>query len=204
MSLFNHKRMTGQTSETKAHLLLGAGILVKDYNPATDTYETARTSQKILGATSGGSTFTATKNGHHLSIDGVPENTAGNWILDNWASTLQTTVQEITAENLKMSLAAAKLDTSDSTAGKDYTVIAPKAVLEDEDYIDSLSYIGRISGSEKPVIITIFHAFNTADLSLNPKDGEEGSLALTLTAHYSLDDPDTPPFKIYYPKISEE
>lgn len=204
MSLFNHKRMTGQTSETKAHLLLGAGILAKDYNPATDTYETARTSQKILGATSGGSIFTATKNGHYLSIDGVPENTAGNWILDNWASTLQTTVQEITAENLKMSLAAAKLDTSDSTAGKDYTVIAPKAVLEDEDYIDSLSYIGRISGSEKPVIITIFHAFNTADLSLNPKDGEEGSLALTMTAHYSLDDPDTPPFKIYYPKISEE
>lgn len=204
MSLFNHKRMTGQTSETKAHLLLGAGVLVKDYNPATDTYEAARTGKKILGATSGGSTFTATKNGHHLSIDGVPENTAGNWILDNWASTLQTTVQEITAENLKMSLAAAKLDTSDSTAGKDYTVIAPKAVLEDEDYIDSLSYIGRISGSEKPVIITIFHAFNTADLSLNPKDGEEGSLALTLTAHYSLDDPDTPPFKIYYPKISEE
>lgn len=204
MSIFNHKRMTGQTSETKAHLLLGAGILVKDYNPATDTYETARTGKKILGATSGGSTFTATKNGHYLSIDGVPENTKGNWILDNWASTLQTTVQEITAENLKMSLAAAKLDTSDSTAGKDYTVIAPKDVLDDEDYIDSLSYIGRISGSEKPVIITIFNAFNTADLSLSPKDGEEGTLALTLTAHYSPDDPDTEPFKIYYPKISEE
>ena len=204
MSIFNHKRMTGQTSETKAHLLLGAGILVKDYDPATDTYETARSSKKILGATSGGSTFTATKNGHYLSIDGVPENTAGNWILDNWASTLQTTVQEITAENLKMSLAAAKLDTSDSTSGKDYTVIAPKDALEDEDYIGSLSYIGRISGSEKPVIVTIFNAFNTADLSLNPKDGEEGSLALTLTAHYGPDDPDTPPFKIYYPKISEE
>ena len=134
----------------------------------------------------------------------MPENTKGNWILDNWASTLQTTVQEITAENLKMSLAAAKLDASDSTAGKDYIVIAPKDVLDDEDYIDSLSYIGRISGSEKPVIITIFNAFNTADLSLNPKDGEEGTLALTLTAHYSPDDPDTEPFKIYYPKISEE
>lgn len=204
MSLFNHKRMTGQTSETKAHLLLGAGVLVKDYNPATDTYETARTDKKILGATSGGSTFTATKNGHYLSIDGVPENTKGNWILDSWASTLQTTLQEITAENLKMSLAAAKLDSSDSTAGKDYTAITPKDVLEDDDYIGSLSYIGRISGSEKPVIITIFNAFNTADLSLNPKDGEEGTLAMTLTAHYSPDDPDTEPFKIYYPKISEE
>lgn len=204
MSLFNHKRMTGQTSETKAHLLLGAGIMVKDYDPSKDTYETAKAAKKILGATSGGGTFTATKNGHYLDIDGVAENTKGNWILDNWAASLQTTLKEITAENLKLSLAAAKLTTGESTAGDGYTVVSPKAVLEDEDYIGSLSYIGRISGSEKPVVITIFNAFNTADLSLNPKDGEEGSLALTLTAHYGLDDPDTQPFKIYYPKISEE
>lgn len=203
MSLFNHKRMTGQTSETKAHLLLGAGILVKDYDPSKDTYETAKTAKKILGATSGGSTFTATKNGHYLDIDGVAENTKGNWILDSWAANLQTTVKEIMAENLQLSLAAAKLSAGDSTAGQGYTTITPKAVLEDGDYIGSLSYIGRISGSEKPVVITIFNAFNTADLSVNPKDGEEGALALTLTAHYSLEDPDTPPFKIYYPTISE-
>lgn len=199
MSIFNHKRMNGQTAETKAHLLLGSCILVKDYNPATDSYETARSGKKILGATTGGSTFTATKNGHYLSIDGVPEKTKGNYILDSWDASIQTTVQEVTAENLRLALAAASVSSSDG-----YSEITPKAVLEDEDYLDSISLIGRISGSNKPVIITIFNAFSTGDLSLNPKDGEEGSFSLTLTAHYSLEDPDTQPFKIYYPAVEEE
>lgn len=203
MSIFNHKRMHGQTSETKAHLLLGSCVLVKDYNPATDTYETAKTSNKIIGATTGGSTFTATKNGHYLSIDGVPEKTKGNYILDSWDASIQTTVQEITAENIKMTLAAASVGKDESSSGKGYSVITPKSVLDDADYIDSISLIGRISGSEKPVVVTIFNAFSTGDFSLNPKDGEEGSFALTLTAHYSLDDPDTQPFKIYFPDTSE-
>ena len=200
MSIFNHKRMTGQTSETKAHLLLGSCVLAKDYNPATDTYETAQS--KIIGATNGGSTFTATKNGHYLSIDGVPEKTKGNYILDSWDASVQTTVQELTADGIKMALAAASASKGEDSSGKGYSaVITPKSVLDDADYIDSISLIGRISGSEKPVIITIFNAFNTGDFSLNPKDGEEGSFALTLTAHYSLDNLDAQPFKIYFPEV---
>ena len=54
------------------------------------------------------------------------------------------------------------------------------------------------------MIITIFNALNTADLSIAPKEGEEGSLSLTLTAHYDPEDLDKPPFRIFYPKLSEE
>lgn len=204
MALFNHKRMTGQTPETRQRLLLGPGILAKDYDPATDTYETARTGKKLLGATNGGSTFTATRNGHYLSVDGTPEKTRGNWILDSWDASIQTSVMEITAANLKASLAAATLTSAGDQAAEGYTAVTPKDVLEDEDYLGSISYIGRISGSNQPVIITIFNALNTADLSIAPKDGEEGSLSLTLTAHYDPEDLDKPPFRIFYPKLSEE
>lgn len=197
MALFNHKRMTGQTSETKEKLLLGAGIYVKGFDPKTDTYDTIRKSKKCVGATTGGGTFTASKVGHYLQIDGVPENTKSNWILDYWTAKMQATLQEVTAENFQLALAAAKLGTEAEVTG--YTVIQPKGELDDEDYIDSLSFIGRLSGSEKPVIITIFNAFNTGDLSINPQDGKEGTLALDLDAHYSADDLKTPPFKIYYP-----
>lgn len=78
MALFNHKRMTGQTTKTKEKLLLGAGIYVKGLDPKTDTYESIRKGNKCVGATTGGGTFTASKVGHYLQIDGAPENTKGN------------------------------------------------------------------------------------------------------------------------------
>ncbi|WP_444210457.1 hypothetical protein [Dialister succinatiphilus] len=198
--MFNQKRITGQTSETKEHLLLGAGVFAVGYEPGKDTLDSLKTSKKLIGATTGGGTFTATKNGHYLQIDGVPENTKGNYILDSWATTLQITLQETTVDSIKMGLAAAKLDTTTTTG---YTTIIPKNGMEDEDYINSVSFIGRLSGSNDPVVITVFNAFNNANLSLNPKDGQESSIQVTLAGHYTPDDPETPPFKIYYPTLSE-
>ena len=130
MALFNHKRMTGQTTQTKDRLQLGAGIFVRDFNPATDTYENIRKDPtKLLGATTGGGTFTGSKVGHWLQIDGTPENTKGNWILDYWKASLQTTMQEITPEILQMGMAAATI-TAGTEDLKDYKVITPKDSLD--------------------------------------------------------------------------
>lgn len=198
--MFNQKRITGQTSETKERLLLGAGVFAKGYVPGTDTLDSLKTNNKLLGATTGGGTFTATKNGHYLQIDGMPENTKGNYILDSWGTTLEMTLQETTVDTLKFALTAA---TTDDTTTKGYTTIIPKNGMEDEDYEDSVSFIGRLSGSNDPVVITIFNAIATSDLSINPQDGKETSIQVTLTGHYDPDDPETPPFKIYYPKKAE-
>lgn len=198
--MFNQKRITGQTSETKERLLLGAGVFAKGYVPGTDTLESLKTNDKLLGATTGGGTFTATKNGHYLQIDGMPENTKGNYILDSWGTTLEMTLQETTVETLKFALTAAA---TDDTTTKGYTTIIPKNGMEDEDYEDSVSFVGRLSGSNDPVVITIFNAIATSDLKINPQDGKESSIQVTLTGHYDPDDPETPPFKIYYPKKAE-
>lgn len=198
--MFNQKRITGQTSETKERLLLGAGVFAKGYVPGTDTLDSLKTNNKLLGATTGGGTFTATKNGHYLQIDGMPENTKGNYILDSWGTTLEMTLQETTVETLKFALTAAA---TDDTTTKGYTTIIPKNGMEDEDYEDSVSFVGRLSGSNDPVVITIFNAIATSDLRINPQDGKETSIQVTLTGHYDPDDPETPPFKIYYPKKAE-
>lgn len=198
--MFNQKRITGQTSETKERLLLGAGVFAKGYVPGTDTLDSLKTNNKLLGATTGGGTFTATKNGHYLQIDGMPENTKGNYILDSWGTTLEMTLQETTVETLKFALTAAA---TDDTTTKGYTTIIPKNGMEDEDYEDSVSFVGRLSGSNDPVVITIFNAIATSDLKINPQDGKESSIQVTLTGHYDPDDPETPPFKIYYPKKAE-
>lgn len=198
--MFNQKRITGQTSETKERLLLGAGIFAKGYVPGTDTLDSIKKSNKLLGATTGGGTFTATKNGHYLQIDGMPENTKGNYILDSWGTTLEITLQETTVETLKFALTAASTDT---TTTEGYTTIIPKNGMEDEDYESSVSFVGRLSGSNDPVVITIFNAIATSDLRLNPQDGKESTIQVTLTGHYDPEDPETPPFKIFYPKKAE-
>lgn len=202
MSIFNHKRMTGQTEKTIDRLQLGAGIFVKDYKPGTDTYESVRTGDKLLGATTGGGTFTASKVGHYLQIDGVPENTKGNWILDYWKASLQTTMQELTPEILSTAMAAATITTGSSDLAN-YKVITPKDHLDDADYIDSLSFVGTLSGSTLPIVITIFNAFNTGDLSINPQDAKESTVALSLDANYDADELDKAPYVIYYPTKAE-
>lgn len=198
--MFNQKRITGQTSLTKERLLLGAGVYAKGYVPGTDKLDSLKESGKLLGATTGGGTFTAIKNGHYLQIDGMPEKTKGNFILESWDVTLDVTLQETTVDTLKLALTAAS---TDNTAIEGYTTISPKNGMEDEDYEDSVSVICRLSGSNDPVVITIFNAISTSDFTINPQDGKEAAIKVTLTGHYDPDDPETPPFKIYYPKKAE-
>ena len=72
--------------------------------------------------------------------------------------------------------------------------------LEVSDYIDNITWVGTLSGSNKPVIIQIFNALNTEGLKFSTTDKAEATISLTFYAHYTQDDLDTPPFKIYYPK----
>lgn len=56
------------------------------------------------------------------------------------------------------------------------------------------------SAAKKPIIIQIFNAFNTNDLSIQPKDNDEASVQVIFTGHYDPNDLETPPYKIYWPK----
>ena len=38
-------------------------------------------------------------------------------------------------------------------AKKDYYVIKGKEYIDDEDYTENITYVGTISGSDKPVIV---------------------------------------------------
>ena len=92
MSIFNTKRMSALTEKTVEHFVLGAGVFAKNFTPGTDSFESAKTAGKLLGATTGGGEFKAAKVGHYSQVDGAPEHTKGLYILDYWAATMQATV----------------------------------------------------------------------------------------------------------------
>lgn len=122
----------------------------------------------------------------------------GLYILDYWTTTMQATVKELTADTIAAAMTAAKKTTEENVAG--YDVIVPKSAIELDDYTENVTYIGRLVGSEKPIIIQIFNAFNTNDLSIQPKDNDEASVQVIFTGHYDPNDLETPPYKIYWPK----
>ena len=64
-----------------------------------------------------------------------------------------------------------------------------------------MAWVGRISGSDKPAIIVFKNVLSNSGLSFSPADNAEGVLPVTFMAHYDAEELDTPPVKMYIPKV---
>lgn len=194
---------TGLSADSAKHLQLDAGAFLKNYDVKTDTWETAKAT-KLIGATSGGGSFAAIPTVRRIEVDGVKSAVKGFEAIDEWQVTLTANVKEITSDVLKMALATGSVTDAKSptsAASNNYEKIVAAAELSDENYIDNITWVGRISGSNLPVIIVVKNALCTNGLTLTTSDKSEGVVALTITGHADASNVDEPPFEIYYPKI---
>lgn len=192
------KNYSGFTEDTAESLLLDAGAFFVNYNMGTDTYESARESGKLLGATRGGGEFKASMTARQIEVDGVKGRAKGLEVNDAWEVYLKATVLEVTKDTLKYALASATV--TSTTVDTSYEVIEGNPDILVTDYVDNITWVGKISGSQKPVIIQVFNALNTDGLSLSVADKGESTMAMTFYGHYDEDNLDNPPFKIWYPK----
>lgn len=193
MSIF-----TGLTANTRKHLQLDAGALYKNYDPATDTPSTA--TAKLIGATVGGSTFAAVPEVRQISVDGVKGPTKGFEAIDSWTVTLTATIKEVTVDVIKAALAAATSAATTSSPAS-YTKINIKD-LADSDYINNITWIGKLSGSSQPIMIVIKNALNLTGFTLQAQDKNEGGVPTVFTAHYDTADLESVPVDIYIPDVS--
>lgn len=191
------KKYSGFTTETAKSLLLNAGAYFKNFVVGTDDFDSAVTAGKLIGATKGGGEFSAVPEIRQIEVDGVAGRAKGLETIDSWDIYLKANVLEVKEATIQSGLAASSVDTSTNT---DYDIITASNNLEVSDYIDNITWVGTLSGSDKPVIIQIFNALNTEGLKFSTTDKAEATISLTFYAHYTQDDLDTPPFKIYYPK----
>lgn len=189
---------SGFTQTTPKHFQLDAGAFLKNYDVAKDTWDTAK-GTKLLGATEGGGSFSATPTIRNIAVDGVKGAAKGLEAIDEWVVTLTANVKEITAENIKLGLAAADTSTVENPAG--YTKITGRSEIKIEDYMDNVTWVGRLSGSGDPVIIVVKGALCLSGLTITFADKAEGKIPITVTGHYDPADLETPPFEIYYPKV---
>lgn len=191
------KVKSGFNTKTKDNLHTGAGAFFKNFYVGIDTYESAKVANKLLGATQGGGEFKAVATIRQIEVDGVAGKAQGLELIDSWEVSQTMNLLETTPESLKLALGAADID--DTTNGE-YYIISGRSEIKDEDYLDNLTYIGTITGSDIPVIIQVFNALSTDGLNIKTEDKKEAVLGITVYGHYTEDDLDTPPYRIYYPK----
>lgn len=188
---------SGYTAETPKSLLLDAGAFFKNFYVGTDTFTSAVTAGKLLGATQGGGNFSAIPTIRNIAIDGIKGSAKGLQGIDDWTVTLTANVKEVKKTTIETALATSTVDTSTNNK---YDIITADNEIALTDYIDNITWVGNLSGTNEPVIIQVYNALNTNGLTLNVADKAEAVLALTFTGHYTDTDLDSPPFAIYYPK----
>lgn len=183
-------KFTKVAADTFKKLQLNAGVLLNTFDPSVAKVDRAN----IIGATSGGVTFTATPtySDRGADIDNIPDNMMELKELDNWVATMSGTYVTIDVAQVKSLLGAA--DVTDDA-------VTPRNDLDISDFAD-VWWVGDYSDDNSEenggmMAIHIMNALSTGGFSVRSSDDGKGMFAFTYTAHYSLEDPDKVPFEIF-------
>lgn len=183
----NGTATTGFTANTPKNLIIDAGALYKNYGTETEA---------LIGATSGGNTFTVKANTRQTKVDGIKGSAKGLQFVTDTEITLATNLLEVTTDILTMVLSGA----ADKITDPDYDVITGKTTIADTDYLENIALVGKINGKQKPIIIILKNALNTDGLKWATKDDNDNVLAVTFTAFIDPLTPNVLPYEIRFPK----
>ena len=186
-------KFTQIPANTFKELQLNAGILTSNFAPTTGTVE----SNAMLGATSGGVSFTATPTYTDLGddIDNCPKNMMELKKLESWEVKMSGTFLTVNTAQAKSLVAAADI------GGSDTTKVTPRNDVALTDFND-IWWIGDYSDKNGAtnggyIAIHMMNALSTGGFQLQSSDKAKGQFAFEYTAHYSMDAADTVPFEIY-------
>ena len=189
--------------ETFDNLQLNVGLFLKNFKTTGDSATSAgalltsilaaiSAGEKLLGATRGGGTFTVSRESREPEVDGLRYRWKGGTFIDSADPQLSTTLVETTPENF-----ATAMGGTTSTSGNKTWVFMPTA-LTSSAYLDDLCWVGELADG-RLVMITLYNALNTADITFTFQDKGEGALAVEFHAcQESFDDYDYAPFEIVF------
>lgn len=183
-------------TDTFQKLQLNAGVLVEEFVPSTGVIT------GIIGATSGGVSFSATPSFSDWGddIDNAPKNTKELKRLDSWDVSMTGSFVTVDSTVAKSLVGAGDVETTSGIAK-----ITPRNDLESTDF-DDIWWVGDYSdvndtsannSSAGFVAIHMLNSLSTGGFSMQSSDRAKGTFAFTFTGHYSINAQDTVPFEIY-------
>ena len=191
-------KFTQVAADTFSKLQLNAGVLLSEFDPSTA--ELDRT--KIIGATGGGVSFTASTEYVDFGedIDNVPANTKELKKVDSVKATMSGTFKQADTTLAKKLIGAADID---ATTGK----VTPRVDLLDDDFSDiwwvgdysDVNTDGGTGSAQKAgfMAIRLINALSTGGFQIQSNDKSKGDFAFEFTGHYSLSNIDIVPYELY-------
>ena len=174
-------------------LQLNAGILASNFVPSSGTLN----DEDILGATSGGVSFSATPNFTDFGedVDNCPKNIMEMKRIDGWDIKMSGTFVTANTARAKSLIGAADIDTTDTTK------VTPRNNLVYTDFAD-IWWIGDYSDDNDEdtggfIAIHMMNALSTGGFQVKSGDKSKGQFPFEYTAHFSNFAQDTVPFEIY-------
>lgn len=174
-------------------LQLNAGIICSAFAP--DSGEVAE--EALLGATTGGISFTATPtySDFGADIDNAPTNVKELKKLDSWEVRMSGSFVTVDVNTAKILIGSADID------GDDNTKLIPRNDLKDTDFQD-IWWVGDYSDENSDenggfVAIHMLNGLNTGGFSIQSNNNGKGEFAFDFMGHYSIEDQGKVPFEVY-------
>lgn len=183
-------KFTQIPQDTFKNIQLNAGILVEEFNPSTLEIT------GLLGATTGGITFSATPSFSDFGedIDNAPKNTLELKKLTEWAVSLSGTFVTVTADTVAKLIGAGDVSGNKITPRNDVAIADFEDIWWVGDYSDVNDDTGTNAGY---VAIHMLNALNTGGFQIKTSDKGKGNFAFNFEGHYSMDAQSTVPFEVY-------
>lgn len=154
----------------------------------------------LLGATDDGTEFKIETKYRKIKADGTTHmSVKGLDVLDSAEANIKCKLKELTGENLRLAINGEK---KDSINYPGFEEITSKREILEGDYISNMGIVGKLMGSNDPIVVIIDNALVTSALSMKSKDNDEVSIDLELRATASIEQlhKDEFPWRILYPK----
>lgn len=181
-------------TDTFKNLQLNAGVLLKSFDVDTQTLA----ADSIIGATSGGVSFTATPSFIDFGedIDNCPKNVKELKKLDAWEAKMSGTFASVSKSLAKTLVGAADLSGAKVTPRNDLAAADFADLWWVGDYSE-VNEDGTSTGKAGFIAIHLLNSLSTGGFSIQSSDKGKGQFEFEFTGHYSMEDQDKVPFEVY-------
>lgn len=192
----SYTMMNGLRKSSPKNLMIGPGIITKNFNPATFDPADMSTWGEMLGATKGGNSVSLDMEWHNTEVDGALGTVSGMKWLTKAEAKAVTNLLEVTKENLQM-----KMNVFSVTSFNDkYDKIAHNGSVAPSP-VTNIAIFGSIVGKAVPVVIVLENAQSTDSVEIPLGNGKDDVvLKAEFEAEYAPENATKIPFYILYPK----
>lgn len=191
-----YKMLNGLRKSSPKNLMIGPGIITKNFNPAVFNPADMSTWGEFLGATKGGNSVSLDLEWHDTEVDGALGTVAGMRWLTKAEAKATTNLLEVTKENLMMKMNVFSISSFDDQ----YDKIAHNGSVAPSP-VTNIAIFGTIVGKSVPVVVVLENAQSTDSVEIPFGNGKDDVvLKAEFEAQFAPENATKIPFYILYPK----